>query len=195
MNNQWDQYAVNNNAADLASPNIIGLSLWEFIHGEDVRKLYEDVLASVRSQKKTVSFPYRCDTELDKQYLTLTLTPFMQNNSVQFYSRIVDKIPFKTDKPVKLDFGKSGILRCSVCNRLHCQNEWVEPEKAVNYGLLATIDDKIKPYQPSAETVIKGYEQVDRPATSTTPPCRSTPSFVLSFSSLKETKTSNLLMP
>lgn len=57
VNNQWDLYAVNNRANSLASPNIIGMSLWDFIHGDEVKKLYADILDSVRRKKKPSLFP------------------------------------------------------------------------------------------------------------------------------------------
>lgn len=67
----WSDFAVENDAKELASPGVIGESLWSYVDGGGVRQLYEGLFARLRGRGGTTEFRFRCDSPDRARFMTL----------------------------------------------------------------------------------------------------------------------------
>jgi hypothetical protein len=70
----WFAFAQENGAAELTERSVLGQSLWNFVEGEAVRRLYREIHARVRVSGRRVVLPFRCDSPLLRRHMRLTIT-------------------------------------------------------------------------------------------------------------------------
>lgn len=137
LNELWDQFATENDAADFLSQNIQGRSLWDYIYDLDTRHLYEAILKHVRQHDIMLQFPYRCDSPAFKRFMHMEIYPD-QNGKIIFQNEIT-RIEPRNQKVYYhfVSMGRRMFLRlCSVCLRVKHDNVWHEIEDALNMGIL-----------------------------------------------------------
>ena len=59
---EWLRFARENEAEQLVETGVVGRSVWDFVSGFEVRSLYENLFASVRSRGEPARVPFRCDS-------------------------------------------------------------------------------------------------------------------------------------
>ena len=124
----WDEFASANEGTEALRAECLGKSLWTFIRGPEVAKLYQLIMARVRSSQTPAEFPYRCDSPAMKRFLLMRLEPHA-DGSVTFTSRIEREEPKATlklpawQRPLPVP---AFIMRCSVCNRFLLNQEWTD---------------------------------------------------------------------
>ncbi|MEJ5300469.1 MAG: hypothetical protein WHS38_05710 [Thermodesulforhabdaceae bacterium] len=134
VNEEWFRFAEDNDASHLASPFIIGKSLWDLITDQEVRAIYSAILSRVRQTGKPISFNFRCDAPSCRRYMLMTILP-VGKGIVEFQSRIL-KIEYR--KPVRLllknvSREETFIVVCSWCKRVKAKEDlWLEVEEAIN---------------------------------------------------------------
>lgn len=125
VNVAWCRFAVENNAPYLAT-EAIDKSLWDYISGIDVRRIYAAVFKRVRQQQCTMSFPFRCDSPSSYRAMRLWVAP-LSEGWIEFRSVLVTI----STQPHKLDILSSSsatsshsFLMCAWCKAIKAGTEW-----------------------------------------------------------------------
>lgn len=72
---EWDAFARANQGENLTREHVIGKSLFDFINGLEIKTIYASLFDRVRSQKKVLSFTFRCDGPFNCRLMSLTIRP------------------------------------------------------------------------------------------------------------------------
>lgn len=130
----WDDFAITNNAPHLTRAAVIGQELWNYITDEETRHLYRHMVKRVRRNQQPLSIDLRCDSPSHRRYIQLTVSP-RQDGGVSFSCGLVRE----EDRPqidlldVMLPRSDSLIRLCGWCNKIDVGNDtWQELEQGVN---------------------------------------------------------------
>jgi hypothetical protein len=138
----WDQFAIENGAPELVSPNPIGRPLWMFLSDATTVHLYELLFARVARTRRPITVPTRCDGAARRRFLDLTIAP----GSAGGFSVSAVLVRSEPRKPILL-FERAARRRvesvavCSWCQRLDVHGHWMEVEDAVSVLRLFERDD------------------------------------------------------
>jgi len=131
---KWDYfYEKNSNGSLCLSPDIIKESLWKYIDGFETSHLYKNIINNVRTYKKEITIPFRCDSPSQRRFLNLTLKP-LANNHIEFISKIekVEDREYVSLFDDTRDFSEEILISCSMCKKIKLEeNLWEEVETAV----------------------------------------------------------------
>lgn len=136
VNDQWETFAEENEGgATLRPENVVGRSIWDYVRGQSLQKIYRSLIEKVRVEKKSVEFDYRCDSPKFKRFMALTIEPW-RDGIVKFTSRT--KRIERIEDPVRFIVPTGGRVtrRCSVCNRFGVSDRWLEVDELVREGQL-----------------------------------------------------------
>ena len=133
VNDKWDVFATDNNAADLTRSSVINKSLFAYISDESTRHLYKMLTARIRKEHKTLSFEFRCDAPDRRRFMKMMIFP-LKNSEIGFRSCILKEEP--REYVTLLDAGgarSDDLLKiCSWCKKIELDHSiWVEVEEAV----------------------------------------------------------------
>jgi hypothetical protein len=129
----WDSFARENGAPELADGAVLGHSLWEFIEGPETRLVYEALLERVRASGNGVTLPFRCDSPAVRRFMELRVT-CASNAELEIVAELIRE---EARPPVPLldtERLRNGdpIRICSFCKSVESQPQsWVEVEEAV----------------------------------------------------------------
>jgi hypothetical protein len=70
----WLAFAAENGAAELDEASVLGRPLWEFVAGDETRRLYSEMHTRVRQKKTPVVLPFRCDSPSLRRHMQLTIS-------------------------------------------------------------------------------------------------------------------------
>jgi hypothetical protein len=129
---EWGEFARDNDAAELAREGVTGRTLWSFIHDDETRSLYRQLLARVRSGQPT-NLVLRCDGPAVRRLIELRMRPgacgLIEFRSVLLASK---------RRPVQRLFDRSmprsreRLRVCGWCDRVDTgRKQWAELEDAV----------------------------------------------------------------
>ena len=138
IDGDWDPFArVNDAPPELAASEVLGTCLWDWIHDEPTRRIYQVLLRGLRSHGRDIRFEYRCDSIDRRRYLSLHLSSDPATGHITFESRLRRE----EDRDVALAVAAetrgvhSNVRMCSICRRVQGQ-QWAEAESvAANEGL------------------------------------------------------------
>jgi hypothetical protein len=133
VNEEWGRFAAENGAPELEASNVIGRSIWAFVTGKETQQLYRVAFGRVRSHRRVVSIPFRCDSPGMRRYMSLQAVP-LDDWAVEVVSRIERVV--KRDSMSLLELPTRTTERrlqiCSFCKRVHLgHKKWAEVEGAV----------------------------------------------------------------
>lgn len=136
---EWDHFAVENDARNLVTPNVLGRSINEFIIGDATRMFLFTMLDCSRLLAKPLTRAYRCDSPQWRRFMEMTLEP-TPHGVVELRHQLLRVEP--TNHSITFTVAPTGsrhefVNRCSICNRLRLQNRWLEADEAAHWGLLA----------------------------------------------------------
>lgn len=130
----WEAFARANGAGRTCRPgDVLGHSLWDFVHGAQTRHLYEAVFARTRSGAPCGPIPFRCDSPRQRRFLELTVSP-LPDGGIEIESTILRTEP---RDPVALIDGNvprsNELIRiCSMCKKIaNAAGEWLEVEEGL----------------------------------------------------------------
>lgn len=132
VNENWLQFALDNNSSYLNEETILGKNLWNFISGDEVIEIYQIILRQVRKFQKEICFNYRCDSPNRTRLLAMRILP-SADNSIIFENQILQE---KSRQYIKLvdplaSRSPAFIQQCSWCKRLKTAQGWQEVEDAI----------------------------------------------------------------
>ena len=70
----WLAFARENGAAEFTKKTVLGRPLWDFVEGEETRRLYREIHSRMRSGVKSVVLPFRCDSPSLQRHMRMTIT-------------------------------------------------------------------------------------------------------------------------
>jgi hypothetical protein len=70
----WLAFAQENGAAELTEESVLGRSLWDYVAGDEIRRLYMEINGRVRLTGRSVILPFRCDSPTLQRHMRMTIT-------------------------------------------------------------------------------------------------------------------------
>jgi hypothetical protein len=110
----------------------LGRSLWDFVAGDEVRKLQRLLLRRIREGTRGVELPFRCDGPDVRREMNIRIAADSSGRVVMFSARLrseelreVPQALLDQGSPREDDF----LTMCAWCDRFLVGGEWVEVEE------------------------------------------------------------------
>jgi hypothetical protein len=134
VNEEWDRFALSNDAPGLLASAVIGSTLWSHISDLTLRHLLQKIFARARSSRQPLVLTCRCDAPMVRRELDVCIES-RDGRSIHVASTVTAEMPRRI--PYTLG-GRLGLIRmCSWCNAVDVGGQWVDLEVAVGeLGLL-----------------------------------------------------------
>jgi hypothetical protein len=133
----------------------LGRLLWDFVAGNDVRKLQRLLLRRVRDELRDVELPFRCDSPKLRREMDVQITADRSGRVVLFVARLRSEEPRPEPQPLfdpSVPRDDDDFLpMCAWCDRFLVEGEWVEVEEAAKRlelfrrSELPTLDHSVCP--------------------------------------------------
>jgi len=88
VDQDWLQFAQENNAPELTLENVIGANLLDYIEDIATRKLYENLFDRICTDSFTAFIPYRCDSPTEKREFEFMIKP-LEDGAIEFRTKII----------------------------------------------------------------------------------------------------------
>lgn len=130
VNQDWLDFATANGKPDLTETDVVGKSLWEFIHGPETRTFYENLFRTVRVHNQERRVFFRCDAPHIKRRMVLLVCP-LPNHSLQLEGHVLGEEPITLEsyQELWLSVAQQIIQQCSLClrvkNRANMWMDWI----------------------------------------------------------------------
>lgn len=161
VNVAWSRFAVENDAPYLAT-EVIDKSLWDYISGFDVRRIYASVFKRVRQQQCTMSFPFRCDSPRLYRAMRLWVAP-LSKGWIEFRSVLVTihAQPHNLDILSRSFAASNSFLMCAWCKSIQVGTEWMPLETVLEDLSLLTQESFPTIMHDVCDTCLKRYLRDD----------------------------------
>ena len=111
----------------------LGRSLWDFVAGDEMRKVQRMLLRRLRDEAREVELPFRCDSPGVRREMDMRIVSHPSGRTVLFSARLSAEHSRELDQPV-LDLsaprGEETLEMCGWCDRFLVDGEWMEIEEA-----------------------------------------------------------------
>jgi hypothetical protein len=110
----------------------LGRSLWDFVAGEDVRRLQRLLVRRIRDGVRNVELTCRCDGPDTTREMDVRIAATSSGRGVLFSARVrseEDREPQRLLDP-DVPRGQDRLSMCAWCDRFEVDGEWVEVEEA-----------------------------------------------------------------
>jgi len=136
----WLEFARSNGAEDLTLARVIGASLWTFIDGSEVLRVYGLLLERVRRSRAESTIPFRCDAPEVRRDMELRVR-VLPDGAVAITGVLIHETPHPRVRVLDTWAPRSRhvVRMCSWCKRTLMGTEWVDVEAAD--ALWADADD------------------------------------------------------
>ncbi|MCH5377252.1 MAG: hypothetical protein JJ992_25090, partial [Planctomycetes bacterium] len=74
VDEMWLAFANENGATELTRASVLQRCLWDFVAGDELRRLYMEIHSRVRSSGLPAVLPFRCDSPSLQRHMRLTIT-------------------------------------------------------------------------------------------------------------------------
>jgi hypothetical protein len=132
----------------------LGRSLWDFVAGEELKKLQRMLLRRLRSEVRSIELPFRCDSPDVRREMNIHIVAHASGRAVLFAAFMQAEDERETPQPVldpKSPRSDESLTMCGWCDRFFVDGEWVEVEVAAKrlglfqHSELPTINHDICP--------------------------------------------------
>lgn len=134
LSDAWLEFARENRAPELTREEVIGKPLWDFVAGEETRRLYEDVFVRVRGRDETIELPFRCDSPDRFRFMRLLLRPW-SGDGIECVGVLIREQQRPVFSILDRAFPRTSasLLMCSLCKRIYAfGSRWLELEDAIH---------------------------------------------------------------
>jgi hypothetical protein len=111
----------------------LGRSLWDYVAGEDLRKVQRLLLRRVRDDVGSVELPFRCDGPEVRREMDIRIAAGRGGRAVLFSARLREEEEREEPMPL-LDSearrSEEVLVMCGWCDRFEVEGQWVEVEEA-----------------------------------------------------------------
>jgi hypothetical protein len=111
----------------------LGRSLWDYVAGEDMRKLQRLLVRRVRDDVGDVELPFRCDGPDVRREMNIRIVARPGGRIVLFSARLRSEEEREEPQPIldpEAPRGPDVLTMCGWCDRFEVDGEWVEVEEA-----------------------------------------------------------------
>lgn len=111
----------------------LGRSLWDFVAGNDVRKLQRLLLRRIRDEVRSVELPFRCDSPELRREMDIRIAAGRSGRVVMFSARLRSEEKRPEPQPIldpRAPRAEDFLTMCAWCDRFLVEGEWVEVEEA-----------------------------------------------------------------
>ena len=132
VSDEWLAFARENQAPELTRERVLGRSIFAFISGAETEYLYYLLLDEVRSRRRAVSVPFRCDGASVRRFMRLELSP-LEGEVVLCAGVLLKEEPRQAISFLDAMSARSAeaITICSWCKRVRVGEAWLDVESAV----------------------------------------------------------------
>jgi len=112
----------------------LGRSLWDYVAGEDLKKVQRLLLRRVRDDVGSVELPFRCDGPRVRREMDIRIAAGRGGRAVLFSARLRQEAEWEEPMPLldsEAPRGEELLPMCGWCDRFEVEGEWVEVEEAV----------------------------------------------------------------
>ncbi len=132
VNSDWLEFAEENDAAHLASGQVLGSCVWDYVTGSTTRQLYQDLFRCLRAGRAERQLPFNCDAPTIIRHMTLTIRT-MAGGAIELEGSLVRT---QARPPARiLDCrtlrNEEHITICSLCRAVLVENDWVTVDDAI----------------------------------------------------------------
>jgi hypothetical protein len=116
-----------------AAGTSLGRSLWDYVAGQELKKLQRLLLRRIRNEVGDVELPFRCDGPDVRREMEIRIVARPGGRVVLFSART--RSEEAREKPMPLldpdaPRGQETLQMCGWCDRFEVDGEWVEVEEA-----------------------------------------------------------------
>jgi hypothetical protein len=125
------RFAEENGWNDVGSS--LGRSLWDFVAGDDVRKLQRMLVRRIRDGVRDVELTCRCDGPTMIREMDVRIAASRSGRGVLFAARVRSEEDRDEPQPLldpDVPRGDGRLPMCAWCDRFEVDGEWVEVEVA-----------------------------------------------------------------
>ena len=111
----------------------LGRSLWDYVAGEDLRKVQRLLLRRVRDEVGEVELPFRCDGPGTRRRMDIRIVAGSNGRAVFFSARLREEEEREEPMPLldpEAPRGEELLPMCGWCDRFEVEGKWVEVEEA-----------------------------------------------------------------
>jgi len=133
VDDAWLEFARLNDAPELTRAGVIGRSLWEFVTGAELRRLYGILVSRVRTDDTRIILPFRCDSPDERREMRLTISA-LRAGAVRFEGHLVScrRRPWLAILHPGIPRSDLRVVICGICRRLRTPaGGWEELEDVV----------------------------------------------------------------
>lgn len=133
VDQDWLQFAQENDAPDLTLEKVIGTNLLDFIEDIATRKLYQNLFKRLRANCSMTLLLYRCDSPTMLREFDLVIQ-VLENGGIEFRSKIVriSNIDYNPLLDISVPRSKQVFEICSFCRKvLFPDKTWYSLERAL----------------------------------------------------------------
>ena len=128
----WDRFAEENGAPELAGGSVLGHSLWDYIEGSETRALYNAILKRVRETGSEFALAFRCDSPETRRFMKLRMS-CPEDQQVLLVAELLREEPRPRVRLLDSACPRKGapVVICSFCKRVESESgDWCEVEEA-----------------------------------------------------------------
>lgn len=129
VNENWDRFALANDASHLRANTVIGTTLWSHISDVTLGYLLQKIFTKARSSRQPAMLTCRCDAPLMRRELNV-LIESRDGVSVVVTSTVTSETPRQV--PYVLTVPQGVLRMCSWCNSVEVDGRWVDLEEAID---------------------------------------------------------------
>jgi hypothetical protein len=111
----------------------LGRLLWDFVAGDELRKLQRILLRRVRGELRSVELPFRCDGPEVRREMDIRIAAQSSGRFVLFSASVRAEVRRDEFQPLiaaETPRGGETLTMCGWCDRFLVDGEWVEVEEA-----------------------------------------------------------------
>lgn len=111
----------------------LGRSLWDFVAGQEMRKLQRMLLRRLRDEVRRVELPFRCDGPGVRREMDIRIAADGSGRAVLFSARLRSEERRDPEQPLldpRAPRGARTLTMCGWCDRFEVDGEWVAVEEA-----------------------------------------------------------------
>lgn len=134
VDDAWLAFARDNDAPHLGEEAVIGAPLFGFLYGDETKRLYRLLLDRVRSTRRTLTVPFRCDGPKVRRFMELRIE-LRDADQVEFAGRMIHEERRPAVRLLDPSVARSGetLVICAWCKKVRIENgNWGEVEEAVS---------------------------------------------------------------
>lgn len=125
------RFAEENGWGDVGAS--LGRSLWDFVAGDELKKLQRMLLRRLRSEVRSIELPFRCDGPDVRREMNIRIVAHASGRAVLFAASMRAEETRDASQPM-LDpdapRGSDELTMCGWCDRFVVDGKWVEIEVA-----------------------------------------------------------------